>query len=49
MVTGGKETHKITNSAISPRIELTAESKNVEVNDKMFQCKNIAKLHVMKH
>lgn len=47
--TGGKETSTITNSAISSRIELTTASRNVEANVKMFQFKNIVKLHGMKH
>lgn len=47
-VTGGKETYTITNSAISPRIDLTTGSKNMEANIKMFQCKNIVKLHGIK-
>lgn len=48
-VTGEKETHTVTNSAVSPRIDLTTRSKNVEANVKMFQCKNTVKLHGIKH
>lgn len=48
-VIGGKETHTITISAISPRTDLTTGSKNIEANVKMLQCKNIVKLHGMKH
>lgn len=47
-VTGGKETYTIINSAISPRIDLTTGSKNMEANVKMFQCKNIVRFHGIK-